>query len=58
MGAKSDRERIDAKRRAAGAKIREIAPHADMLLSVLDETRLDMLLLALNAGHVELEEQR
>lgn len=38
---------LDAKRQQAAEKIREIAPHADVLIGMLDETKIDLLLIAL-----------
>lgn len=55
MTSATNRERVENKRRAVAAKIREIAPHADMILGILDETKIDMLLLGLNVGHVEID---
>ena len=45
------------KARAVSARIKEIAPDADMTIGVLDETRLDLLILALGIGAVELEDE-
>lgn len=38
---------IEAKRARAAAKIKEIAPHIDALIAMLDETRVDLILIAL-----------
>jgi hypothetical protein len=38
---------LDAKRKQAVAKIQEIAPHAELLIGMLDETKIDMLLISL-----------
>lgn len=38
---------IEAKRLQAAAKIKEIAPHAEVLIGMLDETKIDLLLIAL-----------
>lgn len=56
MAGKEDRERVERKRRALAAKITEIAPHAETMLGLLDEPRLDMALLGLNCGYVELRD--
>jgi hypothetical protein len=45
--AKSDRERVEAKRARVVAKIKEVSPHIDYLAGILDETKLDLLLIAL-----------
>ncbi|QIV65942.1 hypothetical protein Cp1R7AA1_084 [Mesorhizobium phage Cp1R7A-A1] len=47
---------VDRKAEAVATKIKEIAPHADMLVRMLDETKLDMLLLALGIGRVDLND--
>ena len=56
-GSKEDRDRVERKRAALAAKIKEIAPHADTMLGLLDESRLDMALLGLNIGFVELRDE-
>lgn len=42
----------DEKEHAVGLRIREIAPHTDVLLPVMDEWQLDLLLLAFGLGEV------
>jgi hypothetical protein len=44
---KLDSERIETKRARVVAKIKEVAPHIDYLAGVLDETKLDLLLISL-----------
>jgi hypothetical protein len=39
---------LDAKRERAAAKIKEVAPHIEALISMLDETRVDLILIALS----------
>lgn len=55
MTSKSDQDRIARKRDAVATKIKEIAPHADTMLGMLDETRIDMLVIALRCGDVQLK---
>lgn len=55
MATKEDKERHQQKAEAVAAKIKELAPHADMIISMLDETKLDMLLLAFGVGSVSVE---
>lgn len=57
MASKEDKARVDRKREVLAAKIREIAPHVEMMLGLLDEPRLDMALLGLNCGFVEVREE-
>ncbi|WP_164898551.1 hypothetical protein [Mesorhizobium sp. M7A.F.Ca.MR.362.00.0.0] len=38
---------LEAKRKQAVAKIKEIAPHAEVLIGMLDETKIDLLLISL-----------
>lgn len=56
MATKEDKDRVARKKAAAAAKIAEIAPHADLVLGMLSEDRLDMLLLALGQGKVTVSE--
>ena len=55
MSNREDGQRVASKRDAALARIREISDGGELLLRLLDETKLDMLLLALNAGRVEID---
>lgn len=55
MATTADKERKQKKAEAVAARIKEIAPHADMIISMLDETRIDMVLLAFGIGVVSLE---
>ena len=55
MATKEDKERKQQKAEAVAAKIKEVALHADMIISMLDETKLDMLLLAFGVGSVSVE---
>lgn len=48
-GKKAD---LQQKRLAAARTIEELAPNAHVLVGMLDETKIDMLLLALGKGHV------
>lgn len=47
MPTKEANERLASKRQCAAAKIRELAPHVDTLIDLLDETKVDLLLIAL-----------
>ena len=49
---KDDVERLNAKRAAVAEKVKEIAPHADALISILDEHRVDLLLLGFGIGEL------
>lgn len=55
MATKEDKDRKQRKAEAVAAKIKEIAPHADMIIGMLDETKLDMILLAFGVGSVSVE---
>jgi hypothetical protein len=55
MATKSDKDRKDAKADAVILRIAEIARHT-VLLRGMDEHKLDMLILALGIGEVELRE--
>lgn len=55
MATTEDKERKQKKAEAVAARIKEIAPHADMIIGMLDETRLDMVLLALGIGSVSVD---
>jgi hypothetical protein len=55
MATKEDKDRKQRKADAVAAKIKEVAPHADMIISMLDETKLDMILLAFGVGSVSVE---
>lgn len=55
MATKEDRDRKQRKAEAVAAKIKEVAPHADMIIGMLDETKLDMILIAFGAGSVTVE---
>lgn len=47
MATKADSARVDAKRLLVAATIQEIAPHANVVLFMLDEVKIDLLLIAL-----------
>ncbi|MCC0018416.1 hypothetical protein [Mesorhizobium denitrificans] len=55
MATKEDKDRKHRKAEAVAAKIKEVAPHADMIIGMLDETKLDMILLAFGVGSVTVE---
>lgn len=55
MATTEDKERKQKKAEAVAARIKEIAPHADMIIGILDESRLDMVLLALGIGSVSVD---
>ncbi|WP_338811171.1 hypothetical protein V2V90_23830 (plasmid) [Agrobacterium leguminum] len=55
MATKEDRDRKQRKAEAVAAKIKEVAPHADMIIGMLDETKLDMILIAFGVGSVSVE---
>jgi len=55
MATKEDKDRKQRKTEAVAAKIKEVAPHADMIIGMLDETKLDMMLLALGVGSVSVD---
>lgn len=44
--------RLAAKRERAATKIEELAPHARLLLGMLDETKVDLLLIAIGGAHL------
>lgn len=52
-----DRNRVTLKQNAVSSRIKEIAPHADMVVGMLDETKLDLLLVALGIGSVEIDSE-
>lgn len=52
---KAQRQIKDAKRDAVVARIQEIAPRVDALASIWDEQTLDILILILGIGRVELD---
>lgn len=52
---KADHERKEAKAAAVVARLREIHEHSDVLIPMLDEHKLDLLILALGIGAVKLE---
>lgn len=54
MATKEDKERKQRKAEAVAAKIKEVAP-ADMIIGMLDETKLDMILIAFGVGSVSVE---
>jgi hypothetical protein len=43
---------IDIKRQKAASKIKEVAQHIDSLINMLDETKIDLLLIALSGATV------
>lgn len=47
-----NKNELEAKRKQAAAKIKEVAPHIDMLISMLDETKIDLLLIALAGAKI------
>jgi hypothetical protein len=53
----ADKNRKLAKVRAVSRRLDEIGANRDLLLNMLDETKLDLLILALGIGAVELSEQ-
>jgi hypothetical protein len=53
----SDKNRKLAKVRAVSRRLDEIEANRDLLLNMLDETKLDLLILALGIGAVELPDQ-
>ncbi|WP_338811201.1 hypothetical protein V2V90_24020 (plasmid) [Agrobacterium leguminum] len=55
MATKEDRDRKQRKAEAVAAKIKEVAPHADMIIGMLDETKLDMILIAFGVGSVSVK---
>lgn len=55
MATKEDKDRKQRKAEAVAAKIKEVAPHADMIIGMLDETKLDMILIAFGVGSVSVE---
>lgn len=46
-------DRLAAKRARAVARIQELAPHAPLLIGMLDEMKVDLLLIALGGATVE-----
>lgn len=55
MANKQDRDRKDAKAAAVVRRLAEVHEHSDLLIPMLDEYKLDMLILALGIGAVTLE---
>ena len=53
---KADIERKTAKRDAIITRLNEIRGNEDILLGMLDEAQLDLMILALGLGNVELRE--
>lgn len=53
MASNADKIRLDRKRAAVIAKIQEVAPHAPVLIGMLDEVKLDLILIALAGSRVE-----
>lgn len=47
---------LEAKRNMAAKKIKEVAPHIDTLISMLDETKVDLLLISLSGAKIKAEE--
>lgn len=45
------------KRERLAAKITEIAPHIDSLIGLLEETKVDIMLIALGVGSVEVRDE-
>lgn len=56
MGRQQSNDRKAAKARSVALRIREVAPQAELLTAMLDETKLDLLLLALGIGEVQITE--
>lgn len=54
MATKSDRDRKDAKAAAIVARLADIHASRDLLIGMLDETKLDLLIIALGIGTVVL----
>lgn len=52
---KADETRLNAKRAAVVARLREMSGNLDILAGMLSEQTLDALILAFGLGHVELE---
>lgn len=48
----TDKELLDRKRKEAANKIKSVAPHVDMLINMLDETKIDMILIALAGARI------
>lgn len=48
---------LDKKRAAAAAKIEEVAPHILSLIALLDETKVDLILIALAGARVSVDEE-
>lgn len=56
MSRKNDHDRRRGKAVAVAARLREIHEHVDVLIPMLDEHKIDMLILALGIGRVNLED--
>lgn len=54
MTTNADKARKAEKAAAIQKRLAEIGPSADLLLGMLDETKLDLLILALGLGHTVL----
>ena len=54
MANKTDKDRREAKASAVAVRLAEIHDSRDVLIRMLDEAKLDLLILALGIGSVEL----
>lgn len=52
----ADKKEIESKRAAVASRIKELAPNAEMLVAMLDEVKLDLLLIALAGARVKLDD--
>ena len=56
MATKADTDRKQAKRKAIVARLTEIKGSEDILFGLLDETKLDLMILALGIGETVLSD--
>lgn len=56
MATKADTDRKQAKRKAIVARLTEIKGNEDILFGLLDETKLDLMILALGIGETVLSD--
>lgn len=52
MGLQSEALILEEKRRMVAERIREVAPHIDTLARMLDETKVDLILIALTGARL------